>query len=231
MRSLRIPALVFIAAVVLIAFAAGGRSLALFVSQRDQIAVDIIINVTPPPVVYKGPSVSPDRILTRVQMRAEGSGERFDALPAPRLVAQNTPQQPVKVQAEVTPNPYATLLYSNVSFVTVNAVAGTTVTVKCAYTVTASTTVSYFQLYHGLSNDFASNFPGGDVANNTYISTATPQPTSTPFVVYADDGGKWALLGTNGYKQTYCVDLTVTVPIGVTAPGTYSSNAVYTIYF
>jgi hypothetical protein len=137
-------------------------------------------------------------------------------------------QRGVKVEASVAPNPLATLLYSDQSAVEINAVAGTSTLVPCAYHVTVDTTVTLWTLKHGLTNDFSSGFPGGDVANNTYLTT--PQPTATPFVVYNDNGGVWANAGSNGGMKTYCVDLTVTVP-STTPQGAYSSDAVYTLFF
>jgi hypothetical protein len=108
-----------------------------------------------------------------------------------------------------------------------NATAGTAVTQPCIYTVTVHTTVTSWTLRQGLSGDFASGFPGTDLANNSYLQGATPQPTSTPFVVYPTS---WTVLASSGGIKTYCVDLTVTVPAAV-AGGAYSTNAVYTIYY
>ncbi len=201
---------------------AGSRGSATLVQQRDQIAVTILVNVTPAPMGYRAPSQSDEGIVARMRMRQRGSDD---------WVAQ-VKQQPVRVEAAVTPNPQATLLYSDQPFTSITTTAGTTTTVPCAFHVTVHTASAYWILKHGLSNDFsdgaADTFTGTALANNTYL--ATPKPAPTPYIVYADDGGNWATLDTNKYIQTYCVDLSVSVPATVPG-GTYSSNAVYTVYY
>lgn len=207
-----------------------------FVSQQEQISVTIVVNVTPAPVamlplrtgldgraIVADFSIQGHRIFER-----EFSSEAIHF--APKLVAMAVPtgQGAVKVEAEVSPNPNATTLYSDQNVVTLNATAGTSITVPCAYHVVVDTTKTFWQLEHGLSNDFAGSFPGRDLANNTHL--AAPNATSTPFVVYSTDGGKWALIASSSGAKTYCVDLTLTIPIGV-AQGAYSSNAVYTLLY
>lgn len=209
-----------------------------FVQQQDQIAVAILINVTPAPIVLHSapaPTIAQQQIVAHLSLRGASpalerafQAQNLHFISKPFLVAQN--QQSVKVEAEVSPNPKATLLYSNQNSVTINAVGGTAVSLPCAYTVTVDTTRTYWLLYHGLSNDFSGAFLGGDLANNTYIQGTAPQPTSTPFIVYADNGNSWAHLSTNGLKKTYCVDLSLSVPVSI-GQGAYSSNAVYTLYF
>jgi len=198
--------------------------LASLVQQRDQIAITVVVNVTPAPVSLQrfGSSV--------VGHEERGSADEVSVSGRIRqtIVAQASAQQPVRVEANVSPNPNATLLYSDQPIVTINATAGTTVAVPCAYHVNVHTTANNWQIKHGVSNDFASDFVGGNLANDTYL--LTPAPTSTPFIVYARNGGVWAPLGTNSGIKTYCVDLTVKVPIAV-AGGAYSTNAVYTLYW
>lgn len=210
-------------------------------TQRAQMGVTILINVTPNPLGYhRGPSAS-DIIIARVHLHGaspaierefEAQQLHFTQL-APSVVAQSQAEKSVKVEAEITPNPNATLLTSDAPgyAVTLNAEAGVTATFPCAYHVKVQTTITNWQLKHGLSADFtngSANWSGNDLANNSYITT--PLPTSTPFQVFADNGGTWSILGTNSGTQQYCVDLTLNIPIS-TAQGTYSSNAIYTLYY
>lgn len=191
--------------------------LAVLVKTQDQIAVTIVVNVTPAPIAAHATS------------HGWGSGRDVDALSLAMHVAANSPQQAVRVEADVTPNPNATELYSDQPVVTLNGTAGTLVNVPCAYHVTVDKAATvHWQLDHGLTNDFAPAFPGRDLANNTYVSA--PNPTATPFAVYADDGGTWTLVAASTGMKTYCVDLTVNVPAAA-AGGTYSTNAVYTLLF
>lgn len=191
--------------------------LAILVKTQDQIAVTIIVNVTPAP------------IAAHPAIHAWGSGRDVDAFAPVLHLAVNTPQHAVRVEANVTPNPNATELYSDQPVVTLNGTAGTVVSVSCAYHVVVDkTSTVHWQLDHGLTNDFAPTFPGRNLANNTYEST--PNPTATPFAVYADDGHTWTLVATGTGMRTYCVDLTVNVPAAA-AGGTYSANAVYTLLF
>ncbi len=187
------------------------------VTLRDQIAITVVINVTPAPVVFVShPSRgSVDEIAISGRLRGT-------------VVAQATAQRAVRVEANVTPNPNATLLYSDQPIVTINATAGTTVAVSCAFHVSIQTAHVNWQLKHGVSNDFAKGFVGGDLANDTYL--AVPLPTSTPYVVYADNGGVWQPFQTNSGTKTYCVDLTIKVPVSI-AGGAYSTNAVYSLYW
>ena len=212
---------------VFIALSSVAVALALFVQQRDQIAVTIIVNVTPAPrmAAYAPTATTASHIRAAFTLDTKRA-VRADAMSLNRLVAQN--QQAVRVEASVQPNPLGTLLVSNQNSVTINATAGTTVVVPCAYTITVNTTVTYWDLYDGLFADFASTFPGKDLANNTYLTT--PLATATPFYVYSDNGGTWASVETSAGTKTYCVDLTLTIPISVSG-GTYSTNAVYTLYY
>lgn len=218
---------------------------ALLQSQRDQIAVTILINVTPNPLAKAAaPGLAPGvGIIAKATLQgAPPAIERaFEAqqlhfIPASassgggQMVAQV--QKGVKVEASVAPNPLGTLLYSDTNTATVSAEAGVPTKITCVYHVTVSSTQTSWTLKHGLSNDFSGgsggSFPGGDVANNSYV--ASPNPTSTPFLVYTTDGGVWAVLAASGLTKTYCVDLTVSMPI-TTPQGTYSSNAIYTLYY
>lgn len=208
-------------------------------TQQAQIGVTIIVNVAPPTPVAYAPREAPaatgsgeiaakmslQRAVPSLNRVFEAQSLHFNQTSS-LVVAQAQVQKPLLVQAEVSPNPNATLLYSNNPTVTINATAGTTVQVPCAFTVTVSTTTSW-SLDQGLSNDFATNFSGKDLGNNTYVST--PKPTSTPYYVYADNGNEWTLAGTGSAITTYCVTLTLTVPSTVSA-GTYSSNAIYTLF-
>jgi hypothetical protein len=134
------------------------------------------------------------------------------------------------VQAEVSPNPNATLLYTNTTAVVMNGTAGTTVRQSCAYTVTAHTTQTSWTVYEGLSNDFSGTaFPGKNLSNNTYLQTGTPNPAPTAFVVYPDNNNQWSIMAKSGGNAIYCVDLQVAIPS--TASGAYSTSAVYTMYY
>jgi hypothetical protein len=222
-------------------------------TQQAQIGFTIIVNVTPSPM----PSATPTPpLLGYALQQAQSTGGRpsIGSLSLRRvtpdlarsfhaeslqfeggstLVAQAQVQHSVLVQAEVTPNPKATILYTQVggsggSSVTLNQVAGTTEQYACAFTVTVDM-VTAWSLEQGLSADFASGFPGKDLANDTYKNSATPLPTSTPYVVYPDDGSEWSLMATGSAMTTYCVTLTLTIP-GTTEEGTYSTNAIYTLF-
>lgn len=215
---------------------------ALLQSQRSQIAVTIVINATPNPLGMVGPPAPASAIAVTarlhnapadVERRFEAQAQQLHFVPRDSMViAQANVQHSVRVEASIAPNPNGTLLYSDQTAVMVSAEAGIATTVTCAYHVTVHTTVTNWSLKHGLATDFADGtgdtFLGGYVRNNSYI--AAPNPTSTPFVVYADDGNQWATLQVNSGIQTYCVDLTVNMPIA-TPQGTYSSNAIYTVYY
>jgi hypothetical protein len=206
-------------------------------TQQAQIGVTIVVNVSPSPepsTVGLNPGRAPAASIA-VGMSLHNAAPAIDRAfqaqslhfePASGLLVAQV-QKPNLVQAEVSPNPNATLLTSNSGSVIINATAGSTVQVPCAFTVSIDSAKSW-QIDEGITNDFGSSFPGKDLANNTYVSS--PKPTSTPYVVFADDGSVWSLLGSGSTPTTYCVTLTVTVPGAVTA-GTYSSNAIYTLFF
>lgn len=222
----------FFVALIALGLALATNALAGFTTQRDQIAVAIVVNVTPAPVAYDRLPATEMRapMVARLGLRAARGSDRVVDAYAGDLVAQSTGQSALKVQAEVSPNPNATLLYTDQSSIVLSGTAGTTVTQSCAYHVNVHTTITSWTLDDGVSNDFSGVFVGGDLANNTYNVNATPQPTSTPFVVYADDGNHWALRVSAGTIQSYCVDLTLKIP-GSIPGGTYSTNAVYTLYY
>lgn len=239
MRQFRI--LLIVAGFVMLALVLAQPVKATISTQQAQIGFTIVVNVTPSPVAYvpraslggsnQGivASTSLQRISPSLARGFRAESLQFEG--GSTLVAQV--QHSVLVQAEVTPNPKGAILYTDVggnpgSSVTVNAVAGTTQQYPCAFTVTVGMTTTWV-LDEGLSNDFASGWSGKDLANDTYISAATPKPTSTPYVVYADDGSVWSQMATGTAMTTYCVTLTLTVP-GTTDSGTYSTNAVYTLF-
>jgi hypothetical protein len=220
-------------------------------TQQAQIGFLIIVNVTPSPMPTPTPlllgyasqhaqptggrpsigTVSLHRITPDLARGFHAESLQFEG--GSTLVAQAQVQHSVLVQAEVTPNPKATILYTDVggsggSSVTLNQIAGTTEQYPCAFTVTVDMLTTWV-LDEGISSDFAGDFPGKDLANNTYNSVATPLPTSTPYVVYADDGSVWSQMATGTAKTTYCITLTLTVP-GTTPEGTYSTNAIFTLF-
>ncbi len=197
--------------------------------QRAQQTVYILVNVTNPLGRVNAPAdtEAPGKISARIALRAKGSQPSVDASATniSTLVAQN--QGAVRVQAEVTPNPNATLLVTSQTNVTMNATAGTPVTASCVFTVTSNAaTISSWTIRQGVANDFISGtWPGNDLADNVYIST--PQPTATPLYVYPS---AWAPVVSSANTKTYCVDLTLTVPSSVKT-GSYSTTAVYTLYW
>lgn len=231
---------VFIAA----AFAAmlGGHSRAgVAQSQRAQVAVSILINVTgvakSSVIAPQGPeaialSENSPVLAAHIALRAKGSHRGVDSIFGNAdsvLVAQQQAQSAVKVEAEVSPNPTATELYSNTPDVVMNGTAGTTVTQSCAYQVTVHTTISSWTLRDGLSQNPSSgstSFPGPDIAHNDYVGS-TPHPSASPFIVYPT---AWANVATASDVQVYCVDLSVKIP-STTPTGAYSTNAVYTLYW
>lgn len=202
----------------------------LAVQQRSQWTVYILVNVTGiahasvPPVSGRN-----DAIAARFALRAKGSQPSVDSealTGTTNLVAQA--QQAVRVEANVTPNPNATLLVTNQSNITLNGTAGTTITQSCAYTVTSNAvSIASWSIKQGLASDFNSTWPGHDLANNSYVQSATPKPTATPFVVYPS---AWTVMASGGHQQTYCVDLTLIIPATVPT-GAYSTIAVYTIWY
>ncbi len=93
------------------------------------------------------------------------------------LVAQTAKQKAVEVEAEVTPNPNATLLTTNAGGqqVTLNAEAGVATTFTCPYMVKVQTTQVNWQLKDGLYSDFSngtSTWPGGDL-KHSYVRHVT----------------------------------------------------------
>jgi hypothetical protein len=218
----------------IITILSSGVGKALIQSQRDQILINVTVYVTPSPIAYQPAVVAaaePQRapaLAAHFALRAKGSAPSVDSeviQGQTTLVAQA--QSAVKVQAVVTPNPNATLLTSNAMGVYLSGIAGTTVKQSCIYTVKVDTTVTAWTLREGLSGNFTSIFPGSDLANDSYLQGNTPLPTSTPFIVYPTT---WTNLAASGSTKTYCVDLTVTIP-GNVPGGTYSTNAVYTLYY
>jgi hypothetical protein len=219
--------------------------------QRAQEQVTITINVTPAPLAMlpKGHGAL-DRTGSGIVARLSGgnmsAGQGFHAeslkFVASNTVAQN--QGAVLIQAEVSPNPNATLLYpSNCGgqFPTSGVcgtvslpgqTAGTTVVYKCVYDITVDTTQTSWTLESGLYTDWydgaSQHFAGSYVGYSGYVSPS-PAPTATPFIVYSD-GQAWTDFAINGGTKTYCVNLTVTIP-AATAGGAYTSNAVYTLFY
>lgn len=200
-------------------------------TQRAQRYVTITVNVTPGPYGYLPASNDSAREIALARKFGRGADAPSESTPRvdlrPKLIAQASVQHAVPVEANVTPDPTAALFGANPNSVTLNVQAGNSVSVSCAYQVTISTTVTLWTVDTGLSNDFAS-FNGNNLSHNTYL--ATPKPTATPFTVYPDNNNAWAIMDKNGGTKTYCVDLTLNVPITVLG-GVYSTTAVYTLFY
>lgn len=204
-------------------------------TQRDQISVLILVNVTPAPLAYKQDSHqgATFHIAAHFLSKGRGSSGLVDVPNFDLGDAVADAQSAVRVQANVSPNPNATLLYSNTPAVTINQTAGTTATTPaCVYTVTVHTlSTTSWTLDDGLSGDFiASTWPGKNLGNNTYSQAGTPQATATPFIVYSSNNNTWNPKEKSTGVQTYCVTLTLTIPSSV-PEGAYSTNAIYTLYY
>lgn len=220
----------FTALAVLIVLAKAPSRGGLAAQQRAQQTVYILVNVTG--IAYQHHSAdAPREIAARFALRAKGSqasvdSEALDGMGT--LVAQAQAQKPVRVQANVTPNPNATLLVTSQSNIVLNGTAGTTINAACIYTVTSNAAaITSWTIKQGLSSNFTSSWSGSTLANNSYLQLGTPKPTATPFVVYPSN---WTVMASDGHTQTYCVDLTLTIPATVPT-GAYSTNAVYTIWY
>ena len=254
-RSMRVAAIVF---AILVALPTIGD--ATIQSLRKNIGVVITLIVTnpilgrapgvSPALVARGDAPAGIKVKLLLNEREAPQAYHAEQLQFVdgNLVAQ-TNQKAIRVEAEVSPNPNATELYQSCSGssppppatvsgdcspggVTIPVTTGVTTTVTCAYAVSVNTTQALWTIYHGLFTDFEAAgtvaFPGGDVKNSTYA--AVPKPAFTPFVVYSDDGGVWAQIGTGSQSKTYCVDLQILVPNTVLS-GTYSSTATYSLYY
>ncbi len=206
-------------------------------TQQAQIAITIVVPVAGTPIAYVPHQVPAhgQPVVSSIGLRRAASALRrpfrAEALQfGSNIVAQAQVQNPLLVQAEVTPNPKATILISNTPSYTFNpgVAPGSIVHATCAFTVTVNMS-SAWSLEEGITSDFSSTFLGKDLANDTYKNAATPLPTSTPYIVYADDGKVWSGLASGTAITTYCVDLTVTVP-AATTDGVYFTNAVYTLF-
>ena len=188
-------------------------------TQRAQRAVNITIHVTPGPYGYE-----PSKAREIARAHRFGRGSDMGA----QIIAQAS-QHSVPVEANVTPDPFATTFQITPNSVAIGAQAGgPPVTITCAYTVVVQTSISLWTVDEGLGNDFSASFNGNNLANNSYLST--PKPTSTPFVVYPDNNNSWTIMDKNGGTKTYCVDLTITVPVTVLS-GVYQTNAIYTLFY
>ena len=231
MKFTRAAFLILIVAAVSLLFA--GQAQAGFTSQRAQISIAIIVQVTPAAGYHPTDQQVP-AMIARIGMHREGRGSSRDVdtrVQTQSMVAQSI-QKTLKVEAQVTPNPNATLLYSDSATVTLTGTAGgAPVRQICAYHVTVDRSPGLtWTLDDGLSNDFSTTYNGNNLAHNTYPTPGPANPTSTPFLVWPDDGNKWYPLPANSGNVTYCVDLTLTIPASVPG-GTYSTNAVYTLFF
>ncbi len=183
--------------------------------QRTQAAIYILVNVAPAPLARR-----PDPRAIAYE------GAPFD-------VAQVQKQKGIPVQANVIANPYGNLLTTSTNTLVYSQTAGTTVLYPCAYHVKVTTAIASWTLYTGLSNDFDPSFNGNDLSWVDYPG-APPTPPATPvfqiFRVYPDNNNAWQAdrRGSGNYDE--CVDLSLAIPASVPG-GSYSSNAIYSIYY
>jgi hypothetical protein len=184
-------------------------------SYVTQIGVMITVNVTPAPMVF-----TVHRRIRAARI-VPSSAE---------IVAQTQAQNSVGVRAKVTPNPLATILTANQYSANVNAVAGQTKSFPCLFSVTVHTATAKWVLDGGLSNDFTTSWPGSDLSYAMYVGAAPSPETYTAFVVYPDNNNVGPAVLPNGAgTQTYCVDLSLSIPATVPS-GAYSTTAVYSLY-
>jgi hypothetical protein len=212
-------------------------------TQQAQRMIYILVNVTPGPYGY----VPPNELLSPNAGRfGRGSSSFVDALPpATSTQVVGATQGAMRVEASVTPDPTASILYTNTTTVTLNAQAGgASAIVPCAFTVGLKAARTPWTLKSGLASDFSNGsgatFPGTDLFFDTYGAADPPGPAPGPatgpwtaYTVYTSASGNnsWYTLGSSSvtpYK--WCVDLKLTVPVNVIS-GVYSTNAVYTLYY
>lgn len=195
--------------------------------QRSQIGVAITVNVTPGPFGYRVNPRKHERLARAIGIRASAPRE---------VIAQTSSQGGVPVQANVTPNPNATLLYSNTAAISLSGTAGTTIQQQCAFTVSVGTKiVSSWNLDAALSNDFIdpTKWNGNQLSYNMLVSPVGTRPSpepSTAFYVYPDNNNNFVIAAHNGYTVTYCVDLFLTIPVTVLG-GVYNTTAIYALYY
>jgi hypothetical protein len=229
-----------------IALAAGlsGRTFGATQSQRSQIGIGVVINVTPAPVSMAirrahGAQAVPAPLRVTSVAHAVRPGEKH-RVPSFRLsdgsliIAQT--QGNIAVKANVSPAPNATLLTSNMTSVTINGTAGQSTTLACAFTVAVDTTARTWTLDTALASDFIdkTTFPGGDLSWAMYSSPGpSPRPSpeaTTAYVVYPDNNNVAGVAVASSASQIYCVDLTIFIPTTV-AGGSYSTTAIYTLFY
>ncbi|TAM59686.1 hypothetical protein EPN52_07045 [bacterium] len=218
-----------------VAFAQGDARAFGITAMRAQKSVYVLINVTPSPIVYRPRSTPHGHgghyAFGLAAARASTREAGWVADTDPVQVAQVSAQGAVPVQANVTPDPTSSLLHTNTAAISLSGTAGTTIKAACAFTVTVGTTAPSWTLYTGLSADFAgTTFPGSDLAYNMYVTTPASPETYTAYVVYPDNNNNWAVATPGNSPATYCVDLQLTIP-GSVPGGSYSSNAVYSLYY
>ncbi|GAC1408190.1 MAG: hypothetical protein NVSMB64_16080 [Candidatus Velthaea sp.] len=195
--------------------------------QRAQIGVAITVNVTPGPFGYRVNSRPHEQLARAISIRAGAPRE---------IIAQSSSQGAVPVQANVTPNPNATLLYSNTAAIQLSGTAGTTISKLCAFTVSIGTSIiSSWTLDTALSNDFIdpSQWNGNQLSYNMLVSPVVSRPSpepSTAYYVYPDNNNNFAVAAHSGYVLTYCVDLFLTIPVTVRG-GVYNTTAIYALYY
>jgi hypothetical protein len=151
-------------------------------------------------------------------------------LPSTTIAAN---QGSVKVNANVITDPNANLLVVTPSTIPyqMTQAAGTTATYTCAFTVQVNYTTTAWTLDDGLTSDITTNLPATDLAWSVYTTATPPSPeTFTGYYNYYTNNKVWQITKTTSGKQTYCVDLRLTIPATV-APGTYPVTAVYSLYY
>lgn len=197
---------------------------AAFQQPRLQTVVNIQINVTNPLGRLPVPMESP---LPYIIGRAESlhfSGSQ--------VIAQA--QKAVRVEAEVSPNPNATTLYTDQTSIIINATAGQPITLTCPFKVFVNYSTAAWNLRDDLYTDFigsaGGSMPGGTLQRDYYITPGSPVNAPVAFNVYSDNGGNWTSIESSTGSKVYCVNLALTVPTSVYT-GTYSSNAIYTLYY
>jgi hypothetical protein len=233
-------------ALCVVALAAGlyGRATSAIQQQRSQIGIGIIIDVTPGPVAMAfrrahGMQSQPQPLHVAYSTHRLRAGEKRHVpsfILSDGTIQLAQAQGNIPVRANVTPNPSATLLYSNTTSVEFGGVAGASTRLTCAFTLTVDTAIKSWTLDAALAQDFidVSTWPGRDLSYAMYASpgpSPRPSPEATAaYVVYPDNNNTAVAVVQSGLSQVYCVDLTIFIPPTIPS-GSYSTTAIYTLLY
>lgn len=198
------------------------------------LLINVVVTPSPTPIVFNNgprPNANAARLLVADPSRGAVQMASISNFDVPIVVAQATPQGNIPVTFNSKPDPTSAYLKLLPSSFSINAAYGAN-TYTCPFQIFGyySTTWKITDWGYGTVSSGSGTFPVENYPTTSYLAWNLSSVTSS-FTNYANSGspGQLTVNGVAGVSQTFCVNLSLTVPSSLAA-GNYTAAIQYNMY-